>query len=112
MIMTGTTNKIEISNLHKAFGDNVVLDGLDLAIGAGESVVVIGGSGTGKSVLLKNILGLLTPEEGSIRVDGEEVVGMRSRDRETVLRKFGMLFQNGALFDSLEATRAGIRMPA
>lgn len=102
MIMAGTTNKIEIRNLHKAFGDNVVLDGLDLEIGAGESVVVIGGSGTGKSVLLKNILGLLTPEEGSIRVDGEEVVGMSSRDRETVLRKFGMLFQNGALFDSLK----------
>jgi phospholipid/cholesterol/gamma-HCH transport system ATP-binding protein len=101
MIMADTPNKIDIRNLHKAFGDNVVLDGVDLEIAAGESVVIIGGSGTGKSVLLKNILGLLTPEQGSIRVDGAEIVGMRSRDRETVLRKFGMLFQNAALFDSL-----------
>ena len=78
-----------------------MLDGLDLDVGVGESVVVIGGSGTGKSVLLKCILGLLDPEEGSIEIDGEEVVGMGARDRERILRKFGMLFQGGALFDSL-----------
>jgi len=95
------TPKIRIRGLHKSFGDNVVLDELDLDIEAGQSVVVIGGSGSGKSVLLKCILGLLTPEAGSIQVDGEEVVRMNARDLERVRRKFGMLFQNSALFDSL-----------
>jgi len=94
------TPKIRIRGLHKSFGDKVVLDGLDLDVGVGESVVVIGGSGSGKSVLLKCILGLLTPEAGSIQVDGEEVVRMKGRDMERVRRKFGMLFQNAALFDS------------
>ena len=93
--------KIEIRGVHKSFGPKVVLDGIDLEVAAGESVVVIGGSGTGKSVLLKCILGLLRPESGSIKVDGEEVVGMGEQDRDRVLRKFGMLFQNAALFDSL-----------
>ncbi len=95
------TPKIRIRGLHKSFGDNAVLDGLDLDVGVGESVVVIGGSGSGKSVLLKCILGLLTPEAGSIQVDGEEVVGMNDRELDRVRRKFGMLFQNAALFDSL-----------
>lgn len=99
--MNDTPPKIAISNLHKSFGDKVVLDGVDLDIGVGESVVVIGGSGTGKSVLMKNILGLLTPEQGSIRVDGEDIVGMGTSDSERVLAKFGMLFQGAALFDSL-----------
>jgi len=93
--------KIRVRNLHKSFGDKHVLKGLDLDVGSSESVVVIGGSGTGKSVLLKCILGLLVPEEGSIEVDGEEVVGMSGRDLERIRRKFGMLFQNAALFDSL-----------
>jgi len=97
----GTTPKIQIRDLHKAFGSKVVLDGLDLDVAVGESVVVIGGSGTGKSVLLKCILGLLVPEKGSIKIDGEEVVGLRGEDRDRVMRKFGMLFQNAALFDSL-----------
>ncbi len=96
-----TTHKIRIRGLHKSFGDKVVLDGLDLDVGVGESVVVIGGSGTGKSVLLKCILGLLHPDAGSIDVDGEAVVGLSERERDRVLRKFGMLFQNAALFDSL-----------
>ena len=96
------TPKIQIRGVRKAFGDNVVLDDLDLEVASGESVVVIGGSGTGKSVLLKCILGLLTPEAGSIKVDGEEVIGLRGRERDRVLRKFGMLFQNAALFDSLQ----------
>jgi phospholipid/cholesterol/gamma-HCH transport system ATP-binding protein len=99
--MADENNKIRIRNLHKAFGQKVVLDGLDLDLRAGESLVVIGGSGSGKSVLLKSILGLLEPEQGSIEVDGVEVVGMTWRERETVLHKFGMLFQNAALFDSL-----------
>jgi phospholipid/cholesterol/gamma-HCH transport system ATP-binding protein len=94
--------KIELADVHKAFGSKVVLDGVNLTVGRGESVVVIGGSGTGKSVMLKCILGLLRPESGSIKVDGEEVVGMRARDRDRVMRKFGMLFQGSALFDSLK----------
>jgi phospholipid/cholesterol/gamma-HCH transport system ATP-binding protein len=96
------TPKIQMIDLHKAFGPKVVLDGVSLDIAAGESVVVIGGSGSGKSVMLKCILGLLTPDAGRILVDGENVVGMKARDRERVMKKFGMLFQGGALFDSLE----------
>ncbi len=95
------TPKIQIRGLKKRFGSKVVLDGLDLDVGNAESVVIIGGSGTGKSVLLKCILGLLDPEEGSIKVDGQEVIGMPTREREAVNRKFGMLFQSAALFDSL-----------
>lgn len=96
-----TTPKIKLRGVKKAFGPKVVLDGIDLDVGRGESVVVIGGSGTGKSVMLKSILGLLKPEGGSIEVDGQEVTTMGSSDREQVNRKFGMLFQGGALFDSL-----------
>jgi phospholipid/cholesterol/gamma-HCH transport system ATP-binding protein len=99
--MTGTP-KISMRDLHKSFGSKVVLDGLTLDVNPGESVVVIGGSGTGKSVMLKCILGLLRPEQGKIQVDGEETIGMRSRDRDRVLHKFGMLFQSAALFDSLK----------
>jgi phospholipid/cholesterol/gamma-HCH transport system ATP-binding protein len=96
-----STPKIKLTNLHKRFGPKVVLDGIDLEVAAGESLVIIGGSGSGKSVMLKCILGLLTPDEGNIEIDGESVVGMRRADRERVNRKFGMLFQGGALFDSL-----------
>ncbi|NNG02697.1 MAG: ATP-binding cassette domain-containing protein [Inquilinus sp.] len=98
--MSGTP-KIALSGVHKNFGSKQVLRGIDLAIGRGESVVVIGGSGTGKSVMLKCILGLLSPDSGSIRIDGEESVGLIGQDREQLLRKFGMLFQGAALFDSL-----------
>lgn len=95
------TPKISIRGLKKRFGPKVVLDGIDLDVGVAESVVVIGGSGTGKSVLLKCILGLLEPEAGSIKIDGQEVVGMRGREREAINTKFGMLFQSAALFDSM-----------
>lgn len=101
----GDSLKISIKGLKKAFGDNVVLDGIDLDIGARDSVVVIGGSGTGKSVLLKCVLGLLPADEGSIEVDGEEVVGASGETLERVRAKFGMLFQNAALFDSLPVWR-------
>jgi phospholipid/cholesterol/gamma-HCH transport system ATP-binding protein len=93
--------KIRVRNLHKRFGGNVVLDGLDLDVGVGESVLVIGGSGSGKSVLLKCILGLLEPEDGLIEIDGEPVIGLPAAERERINRRFGMLFQSAALFDSL-----------
>ena len=93
--------KIRIRGLHKAFGPKKVLTGLDLDVGVRGSVVIIGGSGTGKSVLLKCILGLLDPDAGSIQIDGEEVVGMSVGQRERVNRKVGMLFQGAALSDSL-----------
>ena len=89
---------IELIGVHKAFGANHVLRGVDLTIGRGESMVIIGGSGTGKSVLLKCILGLVTPDAGMIRVDGHDV---RDGSREAFLARFGMLFQGAALFDSL-----------
>ncbi|HMA16249.1 MAG: ABC transporter ATP-binding protein [Bacteroidota bacterium] len=98
---SGAVPKIAIRGLTKAFGPKVVLDGLDLDIEAGQSMLVIGGSGSGKSVLLKCILGLLHPDSGSIKVDGEEVVGLYGAELDRVRRKFGMLFQNAALFDSL-----------
>ena len=78
-----------------------MLQGIDLEIGAGESLVVIGGSGTGKSVLLKCILGLIRPDRGSILIDGEETVGLRGGERDRLMAKFGMLFQGAALFDSI-----------
>lgn len=93
--------KIKISNLHKAFGRKVVLDGVDLEITKGEALVVIGGSGTGKSVLIKCIQGILTPDSGSILVDDQEVVGVDEKEKEVLHSKMGMLFQGGALFDSL-----------
>jgi len=94
--------KIALIDVHKSFGTKTVLDGVSIDVAPGESLVVIGGSGTGKSVMLKCILGLLRPDSGSILVDGEETVGMSSREREKLMNKFGMLFQGGALFDSLK----------
>ena len=99
--MNEGTPKIRVRGLKKAFGPKVVLDGLDLDVGVGESVVVIGGSGTGKSVLIKCILGIIPPDAGSIQIDGQEVTEMSGREREQIMRKFGMLFQGSALFDSL-----------
>jgi phospholipid/cholesterol/gamma-HCH transport system ATP-binding protein len=94
-------SKISLRGVTKAFGPKQVLRGIDLDVTAGESMVVIGGSGTGKSVLLKCILGLMQPDDGSIKVDGVETVDLGDGDRSEVVRKFGMLFQGGALFDSL-----------
>lgn len=94
--------KIAVAGVHKRFGKKVVLDGIDLEVARGQSLVIIGGSGTGKSVLLKCILGLIRPDSGSIKVDGTETIGMSASDREQVMRKFGMLFQGAALFDSLK----------
>jgi phospholipid/cholesterol/gamma-HCH transport system ATP-binding protein len=89
---------IELRGLHKSFGQNNVLAGVDLSIERGKSMVIIGGSGTGKSVLLKSILGLITPDQGQILVDGQDVT---HAERDAFMARFGMLFQGGALFDSL-----------
>ena len=90
---------IELSGVTRAFGANRVLRGVDLVIPKGQSMVVIGGSGTGKSVLLKCILGLVRPDGGTIALDGEDVT---RAERDAFLSRFGMLFQGGALFDSLK----------
>ena len=95
------TPKIRLRGLRKRFGPKQVLDGVDLDVAQGESVVVIGGSGTGKSVLLKCIIGLMRADGGSVEVDGVEVSGLRGAALDEVRRKFGMLFQGAALFDSL-----------
>ncbi len=99
--VSATTPKLRIRGLCKAFGAKHVLDGIDLDVAAGTSTVVIGGSGSGKSVLLRCILGLIEPDAGSIEIDGVNVLALRRREREAVNRRIGMLFQNGALFDSL-----------
>ncbi|MCZ6660173.1 MAG: ABC transporter ATP-binding protein [bacterium] len=94
-------NAITIADLHKSFGANHVLRGVNLTVEPGESMVIIGGSGSGKSVLIKHIIGLLKPDRGSILVNGEEVTTMRERQLKELRKKFGMLFQAAALFDSL-----------
>jgi phospholipid/cholesterol/gamma-HCH transport system ATP-binding protein len=94
--------KIHLKDVRKAFGDKQVLNGIDLDIAPAESVVVIGGSGTGKSVLIKCILGILTADSGVIEVDGRDVTHIPAGSRDPAInRKFGMLFQSAALFDSL-----------
>jgi phospholipid/cholesterol/gamma-HCH transport system ATP-binding protein len=99
--MSAAPAKISVRGMEKSFGRHRVLDGVDIDCAEGESLVIIGGSGTGKSVLVRCILGLLRPEIGSIRIDGEETTGLRRAARERLMQKFGMLFQGGALFDSL-----------
>jgi phospholipid/cholesterol/gamma-HCH transport system ATP-binding protein len=93
--------KIKIRGLKKSFGSKKVLDGVDLDVMPGTAMVVIGGSGTGKSVLIKSILGLVTPDAGSIEIDGEDVLKISRARAEKLRAQIGMLFQNGALFDSL-----------
>jgi phospholipid/cholesterol/gamma-HCH transport system ATP-binding protein len=92
---------ILLDGVRKSFGSKHVLNGVKLAVPKGHSLVVIGGSGTGKSVMLKCILGILQPDSGTIRVAGENVVGLRGKARDDYLQRFGMLFQGAALFDSL-----------
>jgi phospholipid/cholesterol/gamma-HCH transport system ATP-binding protein len=93
--------KIRVRGLRKRFGDKSVLEGIDLDVMPGTSMVVIGGSGSGKSVLLKCILGLLDPDEGAIEIDGRDLYALPWKEREKTRQRIGMLFQNGALFDSL-----------
>ncbi|HEY1877003.1 MAG TPA: ATP-binding cassette domain-containing protein [Rhizomicrobium sp.] len=95
------TAKIQLIGVKKRFGSKVVLDGVDLTIQKQSSMVIIGGSGTGKSVTIKSILGILRPDKGTILVDGEDITHINGGARDRVMKKFGMLFQGGALFDSL-----------
>jgi phospholipid/cholesterol/gamma-HCH transport system ATP-binding protein len=92
---------IRIVDLHKSFGTKKVLQGVNLEIGDGETMVVIGQSGSGKSVLLKHIIGMLKPDQGRVYIDDVDITGLRDEALQPVLRKFGMLFQGAALFDSL-----------
>ena len=94
--------KIELQNVKKAFGSKVVLNGVDLKVNQGESMVIIGGSGTGKSVMLKSILGLMAPDSGTVKIDGQDTAKLNTNDRQALMGKFGMLFQGGALFDSMK----------
>ena len=92
---------VEIRNLHKSFNDNKVLQGVNLEIDTGETIVIIGRSGCGKSVLIKHIVGLLYPDEGYVKVEGQKVDEMTMQELYTLRRKFGFLFQASALFDSM-----------
>ncbi len=101
MIAISSNHKIELIGVKKYFGAKKVLDGVDLVIEKQSSTVIIGGSGTGKSVTIKCILGILTPDAGTIKIDGIDVTRLRGAARDPIMRKFGMLFQGAALFDSL-----------
>ena len=98
--MTGKP-KIELRGVKKRFGPKIVLDGIDIVVNEGDSLVIIGGSGSGKSVTIKCVLGIIRTDSGTILVDGEDVTHVNGSKREAQLKKFGMLFQGGALFDSL-----------
>jgi len=92
---------IEVRNLSKRFGDHCILSGITIDIEKGESLVIIGRSGGGKIVLLKHLIGLLQPDSGEVRIDGQDIVGMDERELLAVRRRFGMVFQGAALFDSM-----------
>jgi phospholipid/cholesterol/gamma-HCH transport system ATP-binding protein len=100
--MNKSVPKIVLKGLKKRFGPKVVLDGIDLELTTGESLVVIGGSGSGKSVLLKCVIGIMEPDAGTVLIDGEETTHLSPGERTRVMHKFGMLFQGSALFDSLK----------
>ena len=105
--MSAAAPLIRLRGLRKAFGPKQVLDGIDLDIATGTSLVIIGGSGSGKSVLIKCILGLIVPDEGVIEIDGINLAGLSGQAREKIRARFGMLFQNAALFDSLAVWENG-----
>src|SRR5437764_4689300 len=92
---------IAVRDLHKTIGTQEILRGVDLSVGRGETLVIIGRSGGGKSVLLKHLIGLMQPDTGEIWIDGQNIIGMNERDLAAVRRKIGILFQSGALFDSM-----------
>lgn len=93
--------KIRAEKLRKSFGEKVVLDGVDFSVADGESLVIVGPSGTGKSVLIKHLIGLIRPDSGKVFVDGVDVWALTDRERNSLRKRFGMAFQEGALFDSM-----------
>lgn len=93
--------KLEVKTLCKKFGNKIILDELDLKVAQNESLVVLGGSGSGKSVLIKSIVGLLQPDSGSVHLDGDDITNLSKLERANLMSRFGFLFQGGALFDSL-----------
>jgi phospholipid/cholesterol/gamma-HCH transport system ATP-binding protein len=99
--MSGPTPKLEWRGVRKRFGDQVVLDGLDLSVEAGKSLVIIGASGQGKSVAIKIAIGLMQPDAGQVFIDGVDITRLGGAARRRLYAKFGMLFQGAALFDSL-----------
>ena len=99
--MSESTAIIRAENLHKRFGDNRVLRGIDLEFPVGTTTVILGGSGSGKSVLMKHLIGLLHPDEGRVMVEGEDVASLSGRALTRLRGKFGMVFQSAALFDSM-----------
>ena len=101
---------IEVAHIEKSFGTQTVLKDISFSVGGGESVAIIGRSGTGKSVLIKHLVGLLHPDAGEVRIDGENLVGLRERELLKVRQKFGMLFQGAALFDSMDV-HANVAFP-
>jgi phospholipid/cholesterol/gamma-HCH transport system ATP-binding protein len=96
-----TDAMIAVRGLHKTIGTQEILRGVDLSVGRGETLVIIGRSGGGKSVLLKHLIGLMQPDSGEIWIDGQNIIGMNERELAAVRRKIGILFQSGALFDSM-----------
>jgi phospholipid/cholesterol/gamma-HCH transport system ATP-binding protein len=99
--MTDSELKIKIRSLSKSFGNNQVLNGIDLDIKRNSSIVILGGSGSGKSVLIKTIIGLIRPDQGNVFIDGVETVNISTKERFRIMKNMGFLFQGGALFDSL-----------
>jgi phospholipid/cholesterol/gamma-HCH transport system ATP-binding protein len=101
LIFTSGIKMIEIKNLHKSFNSNKVLQGVNLDIETGETIVIIGRSGCGKSVLIKHIVGLLSPDDGYVKVEGQRVDELNTKELYELRNKFGFLFQASALFDSM-----------
>jgi phospholipid/cholesterol/gamma-HCH transport system ATP-binding protein len=99
--VAGDAAKLSAVGIRKAFGDKVVLDGISFSVRDGESLVIVGPSGTGKSVLLKHLIGLLRPDAGKVLVDGRDLWALSERERNAIRKLFGMSFQEGALFDSM-----------
>ncbi len=99
--MTQNNSKISVKNLKKNFGNSQILKGVDFSIKKGESLVILGGSGSGKSVLIKTVATLIDSSSGSIKIDGNEVTRLTQKDKNQLMEKFGFLFQGGALFDSM-----------
>lgn len=96
-----TETMIDVIDLHKSFGEHKVLTGINLSIPRGHTCVILGGSGSGKTVLMKHMIGLLKPDRGQVKIEGEDIVPLNSDELERVRRKFGMVFQAAALFDSM-----------